>query len=361
MRRNTIRRAGLRLLLPLLLAGFSLSAGAVTLQEVQALVRQGQYSQALDQVDRLLASSPKDRSARFLKGVILTEMNRLDDAVAVFSALSQEAPELPEPHNNLAVIYAQQKQYDKARAELELAIRTHPAYAIAHENLGDLYTKLARQAYDRALQIDGSNQNAQTKLNLIRDIISVGAKSGPVAKPATQVAAVSPAPAPAPSQAPAGAAKPAAPAVTHAPPASAASKPIAPVVASTPVEKPKTDKPVLAANPEDAVRKAVQAWATAWSRKDVKDYLGAYARDFQVPGGKNRSAWEKERAERVGKPGSISVTLSEVRVEMNGENKATVRFRQGYRSDNLDTTSGKTLVMVRQQGQWFIQQEKIGR
>lgn len=357
MRRNTIRRAGLRLLLPLLFAGFSLSATAVTLQEVQALVRQGQYSQALDQVDRLLAGSPKDRSARFLKGVILTEMNRLDDAVVVFSALAQEAPELPEPHNNLAVIYAQQKQYDKARAELELAIRTHPAYAIAHENLGDLYTKLARQAYDRALQIDGSNQNAQTKLNLIRDIISVGAKAAPATtKPASQVAAASPPP-------PAPVAKPAVPVAPPAPtPAPAtASKPAAPVVVSAPAEKPKADKPVAAANPEEPVRKAVQSWASAWSRKDVKGYLGAYGRDFQVPGGKSRAAWEKERADRVGKPGSISVTISDLRVDMDGDSKATVRFRQVYKSDNLDTASGKTLVMVRQQGQWFIQQEKIGR
>ena len=85
----------------------------------------------------------------------------MDEATGVFLKLTEEAPELPEPYNNLAVIYAQQKQYDKAKAALEMAIRTHPSYAVAHENLGDLYAKMARQAYDRALQIDAGNASAQ--------------------------------------------------------------------------------------------------------------------------------------------------------------------------------------------------------
>ncbi len=59
----------------------------------------------------------------------------------MFTKLSEDYPELPEPYNNLAVLYAQQKQYDKARTALEMAIRTHPSYAIAYENLGDIYAK----------------------------------------------------------------------------------------------------------------------------------------------------------------------------------------------------------------------------
>ena len=82
---------------------------------------------------------PKDAQGRFLKGQILTEMNKPADAIAVFTKLTEDYPELPEPYNNLAVLYAQQKQYDKARTALEMAIRTHPSYAIAYENLGDVY------------------------------------------------------------------------------------------------------------------------------------------------------------------------------------------------------------------------------
>jgi tetratricopeptide (TPR) repeat protein len=50
--------------------------------------------------------------------------------MAVFSKLTEDYPELPEPYNNLAVLYAQQKQYDKARTALEMAIRIHPGYAL---------------------------------------------------------------------------------------------------------------------------------------------------------------------------------------------------------------------------------------
>ncbi len=168
------------------------SALAASLQDAQNLLRQGQHAKALDEVNELVSASPKDRQARFLKGVILAEMNRLDEAAAVFLKLTEEAPELPEPYNNLAVIYAQQKQYDKARTALEMSIRTHPTYATAHENLGDLYTQMARQAYDRALQIDSSNSNAQTKLKMLREIMTVGGRN-PAATPAqpTVVASVS--------------------------------------------------------------------------------------------------------------------------------------------------------------------------
>jgi Flp pilus assembly protein TadD len=65
--------------------------------------------------------------------------------------LIEDYPELPEPYNNLAVLYAQQKQFDKARTALEMAIRIHPGYATAYENLGDLHSRLASQGVRESL------------------------------------------------------------------------------------------------------------------------------------------------------------------------------------------------------------------
>ena len=127
---------------------------ADALQDISKQIKQGQYPQALEQVDKYLAAKPKDAQGRFLKGIVLTEMNKPNEAIAVFTKLTEDYPELPEPYNNLAVIYAQQKQFDKAKQALEMAIRTHPSYATAHENLGDIYARMASQAYDKALQID---------------------------------------------------------------------------------------------------------------------------------------------------------------------------------------------------------------
>ena len=167
----------LRLKTPLAIAAavllaFAPLAHADTLQDIGKMMKQGQNSQALDRIDQYLSSNPKDPQGRFLKGLILTELNRQADAIVVFTKLTEEFPESPEPYNNLAVIYAQQKQYDKARQALEMAIRTHPSYATAHENLGDIYAHMASQAYDKALSIDSSNTSAQTKLSMIRDMMT---------------------------------------------------------------------------------------------------------------------------------------------------------------------------------------------
>src|SRR3990170_8251128 len=141
-------------------------------QDAAKLFRSGQHAQALERVDGFLKGHAKDARARFLKGLILTEQSKPADAIKIFAGLTEDYPELPEPYNNLAVLYASQGQYDKARAALQMAIRTHPSYATAHENLGDIYAKMASQAYGKALQLDKGNAAAQTKLNLIKDLFT---------------------------------------------------------------------------------------------------------------------------------------------------------------------------------------------
>ena len=147
--------------------------------EVNRLMRAGQLSDALTKVDAYLSAKPKDPQMRFLKGVIQTEGGKPADAIATFSKLTEEFPELPEPYNNLAVLYAGQSQFDKARAALEMAIRTNPSYATAHENLGDVYAKLASQAYSKALQLDSGNTAVAPKLSLIRNLFGADSEDRP--------------------------------------------------------------------------------------------------------------------------------------------------------------------------------------
>ncbi|MEO5669867.1 MAG: tetratricopeptide repeat protein, partial [Ramlibacter sp.] len=111
--------------------------------DVTQLMRSGKTSEALAKAEQFIAAKPRDPQMRFLKGVLQTEAGRTPDAIATFTRLTEDYPELPEPYNNLAVLYAGQSQFDKARAALEMAIRTNPSYATAHENLGDVYAKLA--------------------------------------------------------------------------------------------------------------------------------------------------------------------------------------------------------------------------
>ena len=318
----------MRLLTTLLAVALSttLSARADDLDDASKLLKAGQRDQALERVNRVLAQKKDDPKARFLKGVILTEQGNTREAIDTFTKLTQDYPNLPEPYNNLAVIYAGQGQYDKARAALEQSIRTHPSYATAYENLGDVYAKLASQAYDKALQLDKSNAGAQNKLSLVRELTG-----GP-----TMVAS---APAASPAAAPKEAPKP--PVAAEKPPVTAA------------VEKPSA----VPQNASAEVLKAVNAWAQAWSKKDADAYLAFYAKDFRTPGGEARPQWEKSRRERISAPKSITVGVEQPKVTMQGSDQASVSFRQSYRSDKLKSSSQKTLVMARAEGRWLIREE----
>ena len=351
-------RSGLRQGLVALAAAalvMALPARADDLQDAAKLLKGGQHSQALERVNRVLSSKPRDPQARFLKGLILTEQGNTREAIDIFSKLTQDFPELPEPYNTLAVIYASQGQYEKARTSLEQSIRTHPSYATAYENLGDVYAKLASQAYDKALQIDSSNAGAQNKLSLVRELVG-----GPTAaaKPPLVVAQKSP-------EAPA-AEKPAAPKPA---PEKPAAKPAPEKPAAKPAEKAAAQKPAPvekapAQKPADSsggeVVAAVNAWAQAWSKKDADGYLSYYAKDFKTPGSESRAEWEKARRSRITAPKSISVAIGSPKVTMSGADRATITFRQTYRSDVLKSSNTKTLVMVKNEGRWQIQQERAG-
>jgi ketosteroid isomerase-like protein len=335
------------------------------LDEAHQSLKAGQAAKALDQVNRYLSSKPKDAQGRFLKGIILTNLNKQSEAITVFQKLTEDFPELPEPYNNLAVIYAQQKQYDKAKQALEMAIRTHPAYATAHENLGDIYSRLASQAYGKALQIDSSNASAQTKLAMINELVGGGTKvgAGKTAPGKTSEPAATPAPIVVASAEPKVTPKPEPKPVETKPEPKPEPRP-------DPKAEPKVEPKPTPAKPEPASTKtgdmnteiaaAIDSWLAAWSKKDVKTYLAHYARDFDPPGNQSRKAWEAERAQRVAKPGKIEVSRDRLSVKAEGADKATVRFRQNYKSSSFSSSSGKTLDMIKRDGKWLIQQERVG-
>ena len=350
---NFIARSPARLAVLFFALAFSASPlRADELQDIDSLVKQGQHAKALERVNQYLSQKPKDAKGRFIKGLILVEQNKAAEAIEVFTALSRDYPELPEPYNNLAVLYAAQGQYEKARQQLEMSIRTHPSYATAYENLGDVYTKLASQAYDKALQFDSSNSAAKNKLSLIRDLMS--SNSPPRASSTSSGTSPEPAQPPAARTSPAKSAevKPTAERAKSAAAKPAAAKP----AAAKPAEKPARTQE----GNTEAVLQTVLAWANAWSRQNVESYLAFYAQDFKTPKGEARSEWEASRRARISAPKKIEVVIESPKVVFKGESSAAVSFRQVYRSDSLNVNSKKTLIMVRSEGRWLIQQERAG-
>jgi Flp pilus assembly protein TadD len=162
----------------MLLALLGSAAHADDYGDVNQLLRQGKASEALTKADAYIADKPRDPQMRFLRGVILTEQGKRPEATAAFTQLTQDFPELPEPYNNLAALYAAQSQFDKARDALENAIRLDPNYGTAHENLGDVYARLAAQSYGRAQQLmPAATTEIAPKLTLIRQIFTPAAES----------------------------------------------------------------------------------------------------------------------------------------------------------------------------------------
>ena len=145
--------------------------------DVNSLISAKQFPQALAKAESYLAGKPRDPQMRFLKGVIQTETVKTSDAIETFTQITLDYPELPEPYNNLAVLYAGQSQFDKARAALDMAIRLNPSYATAHENLGDVYARLASQSYNRALQLNAGNAGVPPKLALINQLLTPASKA----------------------------------------------------------------------------------------------------------------------------------------------------------------------------------------
>lgn len=326
---------------------FAVSAYAADIDDVNQLLKAGKQAQALAKVEQSLTAKPRDPQLRFLKGVIQTELGKPQDAIGTFTKLTEEFPELPEPYNNLAVLHASGGQFDKARAALEMAIRTNPSYSTAHENLGDIYANLASQAYSKALQLGGPSTTLQPKLTLIRELFTPSGKgiTPSAAKPATTtpVAAVAPVvttPAVAAPVATAPAVKAAAPAVVVAPAAAASA-------------------PAATANADKDIEQAVRSWAAAWSSKDMNGYLGAYAKDFSTPKNQARKTWEEERRDRIVGKSRISVKVSDIVTKSNG-NSATVKFRQDYAADALATSSRKTLELHKVGDRWLISKETTG-
>lgn len=310
--------------LPWLIAGTMAIAAEEDYQRALKLVQQGQIKAAQPALDAYLKAAPQELRGRFLQGVVLIQLGKLTEATRLYQDLIEEFPQHPEPFNNLAVLYGMQGQYDKARAVLEMALHTHPSYAVAYENLGDVYSRMASQAYEKALQLDNKKPVSQPNLKLLNEMRSA-LPPQPVRLADNK---------------------------TVEPPVTAGTG----VVTSKPAE-------VAAAPLQPAfeeVLKAVSDWAAAWSSNDVDRYLAAYAAEFQPADGSARADWAAARTARIAKPRKIAVQVQQPTVRPLDDGRMQVSFRQQYRSGKLEEVGNKTLILVKSADRWLIQQERTG-
>jgi len=144
-----------------------------SMKDARALLAQKKYDEAIAKLDALAKERPREPQARFLKGVALADQDKVDEAIAVYRGMAADFPEMPEPHNNLAVLFSKKGEYGLARDELLLAVGTAPDYPVARENLGDVYAQLAAEQYEKAAALDKRNKTAAAKLKLVREATAV--------------------------------------------------------------------------------------------------------------------------------------------------------------------------------------------
>lgn len=300
------------------------AAPADDLAGVTRLLEQKNPDKALQEVDAALKANPKDPRARFLKGIVLSEMGRKDEAISIFVELGNEYPTVAEPLNNLAAVYASLGRFDEARATLETAVRRNPRYGTAQENLGDIYLLLAIRAYDAASQAAPADGDVKKKVQTLKDL----AQRGDTATSRSTMALTT----------------------------KAAAAPVAPEsVAAKPA--PATPKPIPAVSEDKEVLTLLKKWSDSWASNDVDGYLSAYARDFKVPAGMTRASWEAQRRSRIEKPRLIQLEITDPQVTMTGNGTARVVFNQRYRSGPIDMSDVKTLSMRKTDGAWLIVEE----
>ncbi|MCZ7654428.1 MAG: hypothetical protein M5R42_09345 [Rhodocyclaceae bacterium] len=208
---------------------------------------------------------------------------------------------------------------------------------------------MASQAYDKALQIDSSNASAQSKLALIRDLMGASTRPSTLASRSTSGKVPSPAaPAQKPEVAPVAKAESAAAAKSEPAPSARPSEPQAASAA----------EPKQNVNSEAEVENAIRDWAKAWSGKTSRPILPHMRLTSRRRVAKQRSAWEAGRTRRIDKPGAIQVTIENMQITVEGD-EAKAKFRQLYKSGKFKSTATKSLVLVKRDGKWLIQQEQV--
>jgi len=281
------------------------------IEEIKLLLKNGEYNRAEILINNSNENNLNDPELLFYKGINETNLGKKNKAIDTFRDLTERFPKLPEPFNNLAVLYAEKAQYRLAKEILEQAIKTNPSYLTAHINLGDIYTKMASEAYNKALEIDKSNNIAITKLSMITQLFNY--------QPNTKNTVIN----------------------------SIKRKPAVKVT--------KLSKKILSKN----ILNSIENWKTAWENKDMESYLNSYASNFNYPNKMTKSDWEKYRTSRIMSKKIINISLSNIQLKFD-KGKITAVFAQNYISGDLNQTSNKTLVFIEKNGIWLILEETSG-
>lgn len=174
---QALQHCGARLGLGLLLLATGVlgpglhSAQADTAGDIRALAVRGDLPGALRLADQALLAAPQDGPLKFTRAVLLMDLQRDAEALRGFTELSQAYPELPDPHNNLALLHARAGRLQEALQSLQLALRNDPTHRLARINLGQVHLMLAAHAWDEAAAAGPLEPDVRRRLEAVRALL----------------------------------------------------------------------------------------------------------------------------------------------------------------------------------------------
>jgi tetratricopeptide (TPR) repeat protein len=291
------------IILCLLVTGTALAAASM--QQMQQLISQERFVDAVSTGEQLLSQNPRHSQARFLTAYAYQMSAQTDRAISLYQGLIEDNPQLPEPRNNLAMIYLARGDYDRASQLLVEAINTRSSYAIAYENLSQVYKGLASEAYRRAVSESSEPAKYTHKIEL------------------TAITELEPSPA-----------------------------------QLLETESAEALTLVNFANQETLLLERVKSWAQAWSDKDFAAYTGFYTTQYRAKF-ESHQQWLEQRRNRITRPGTISLEVSNMQIKWRSENRAIIDFEQAFDSARYSDRVMKRLGFSLIGSQWKITEERV--
>jgi hypothetical protein len=283
----------------------SAASAATSVAELRQLIAQSQFAAAARDGEQLLQQNPKHAETRFLTAYAYQMNAKTDKAVSLYQGLINDHPELPEPRNNLAMIYLAQGDYDRASQLLVEAINTHRSYAVAYANLSQVYKGIASEAYRRAV----SESSAPAKYTHNIELTAI-----------TELEIDEP------------------------------------IMLASAAPEPKTL--VNTANQQTLLIERVKNWAQAWSGKDFASYTEFYSPQYRATFD-SHDQWVKHRRQRIMRPGSIRIEVSDIQIKWRSDNRAIIDFTQAFDSARYSDRVVKRLGFNRADTEWKITEERV--
>jgi len=348
---------------------------------------------ALAQVNQTLEQEPNNSEALFYRATILQNSGRIDDAKSIYQRLIRQAPDNPEPFINLAAILADQGDIKAAQQMLIKGLNSHSSYGQIYNNLKSINSQLAAIAYQEALNKSPNNEqriSLQTTSNfvkpktvikevevikevlkevvkeikvpvevikeveVVKEVIKEVEVPVEVVKEVQVVKEVIKE-----VKVPVEVVKEVIKEVNVPVEVIKEVEVAKALVQNIPTLKPKVVKPKQQSALPDLSSK-VEAWASAWSNRNVPEYITYYIDNYSPKQGLSHRGWVRDRDLKIGGKDYISVSLRDIsqKSRLNGR-QIDVTFKQTYQSNTINDTVKKRLRFVKKAGNWKIIQERV--